>query len=84
MKKMKYISPDEYRKALSIFTEILNSDVDAYDSEDIEVIKKFEDALDLCLDYERQCYGQKLNQSPISAYMALKPKRAAFPIKSIY
>ncbi|WP_455872432.1 hypothetical protein [Serratia proteamaculans] len=81
---MKYISDDEYQKALSDFTKILNSDVDVYDSGDIEVIKKFDDALDLCLDYERQCYGQKLNESPISAYMASKPKRAAFPIKSIY
>ena len=81
---MKYISDEEYQKALSIFNEILNSDVDVYESEDIEAIKKFDDALDLCLDYERQCYGQKLNESPISAYMASKPKRAAFPIKSIY
>lgn len=81
---MKYISDEEYQKALSIFNEILNSDVDVYESEDIETIKKFDDALDLCLDYERQCYGQKLNESPISAYMASKPKRAAFPIKSIY
>lgn len=80
---MKYISDDEYKKALSVFTEILNADVDVYDSEDIESIKTFEDALDLCLDYERQCYGQKLNESPISAYMASKPKRAAFPIKAI-
>lgn len=84
MKKLKYISDDEYKKALSVFTEILNADVDVYDTEDIEVIKKYEDALDLCLDYERQCYGQKINQSLISTYMASKPKRAAFPIKSIY
>lgn len=81
---MRYISDDEYQKALSIFTEMLNSDVDVYDSEDIEEIKRFEDALDLCLDYEQQCYGQKLNESPISSYMASKPKRSAFPIKSIY
>lgn len=81
---MKYISDDEYKKALSVFTEILNADVDVYDSEDIEAIKTFEDALDLCLDYERQCYGQKLNESLISAYMASKHKRATFPIKSIY
>ncbi len=81
---MKYISDEEYQKALSIFNETLNSDVDVYESEDIEAIKKFDDALDLCLDYERQCYGQKLNESPISSYMASKPKRAAFRIKSIY
>ncbi|WP_071789375.1 hypothetical protein [Enterobacter asburiae] len=81
---MKYITDFEYQKALSVFTELLNADVDIYDSEDIDSIKKFEDALDLCLDYERQCYGQKVNESPISAYMASKPKRAAFPIKSIY
>ncbi|WP_145557590.1 hypothetical protein [Yersinia aldovae] len=81
---MKYISDDEYQKALSLFTEILNADVDVYNSGDIEAIKKYEDALDLCLDYERQCYGQKLNESPISAYMASKPKRAAFPVKAIY
>lgn len=81
---MKYITDFEYQKALSVFTELLNADVDVYDSEDIDAIKKFEDALDLCLDYERQCYGQKINESPISAYMASKPKRAAFPIKSIY
>lgn len=81
---MKYISDEEYQKSLSIFNEILNSDVDVYESEDIEAIKKFDDTLDLCLDYERQCYGQKLNESPISAYMASKLKRAAFPIKSIY
>lgn len=81
---MKFISDDEYKKALGVFTEILNADIDVYDSEDIEAIKTFEDALDLCLDYERQCYGQKINKSPISAYMASKPKRAAFPIKAIY
>lgn len=81
---MKYISDEEYQKALSVFNETLNSDVDVYESEDIEAIKKFDDALDLCLDYERQCYGQKLNESPISSYMASKPKRAAFRIKSIY
>ncbi len=81
---MKYISDEEYQHSLSVFTTMLNSPVDVYDSEDIEAIKTFEDALDLCLDYERQCYGQKLNESPISAYMASKPKRAAFPIKSIY
>jgi hypothetical protein len=81
---MKYITDSEYQKALSVFTKMLNADVDVYVSEDIDAIKKFEDALDLCLDYERQCYGQKINESPISAYMASKPKRAAFPIKSIY
>ncbi|CAO94874.1 hypothetical protein [Erwinia tasmaniensis] len=81
---MKYISDDEYQKSLSVFTEILNADIDVYDSEDIKAIKKFEDALDLCLDYERQCYSQKLNESAISSYMASKPKRAAFRIKSIY
>lgn len=81
---VKFISEDEYKKALSVFTEILNAEVDVYDSEDIKAIKNFEDSLNLCLDYELQCYGQKLNKSLISSYNALKSKRAAFPIKDIY
>ncbi|EKN4845612.1 hypothetical protein [Yersinia sp. 2105 StPb PI] len=81
---MKYISEEEYQQSLNLFTKLLNSSVDVYETGDIDTIRKFEDALDLCLDYEQQCYGQKLNESPISSYMASKPKRAAFRIKSIY
>lgn len=81
---MKYISDEEYEKAKSVFIELLNSPVDVYESENIENIRRFEGALDVCIEYEQQCYGQKLNISPISAYRASIPKRAAFRIKSIY
>jgi hypothetical protein len=81
---MKFISDEEYEKAKGIFTELLNSPIDVYESEDIKIIRQFEDALDVCLEYEQQCYGQKLNMSPISAYRASIPKRAAFPITRIF
>ncbi|PLY35852.1 hypothetical protein F164LOC_18335 [Pectobacterium carotovorum] len=81
---MKFISDDEYHEALKYFSDTLNLSDDIYDSEDISAIKKFEKSLDICIAYENQCYGQRLNKSLISSYMASKPKRAAFPIKSIY
>jgi hypothetical protein len=81
---MKFISDKEYEKAKSIFFELESSPVDVYETGDREIIRKFEDALNLCIEYEQQCYGQKLNMSPISAYRASIPKRATFPITRIF
>ncbi|HDT5032193.1 TPA: hypothetical protein QHR60_004025 [Escherichia coli] len=77
-----FVSDEQYQHSLAVFKELLDADV--YESGNKKIIDKFESALDICLAYERQCFSQDLHKSLISSYSVLQPKRAAYPIISIY